>query len=110
MIQSEYYYQYIYMLRIGINTIRSIISIMDRAIEEGFKKFSELVDNAGLFIDEDGAYFLIGVGVPNCKNNSRIVEQVLNEIYKYTDEINVTILIVPENVYPEVTAKLKRIM
>lgn len=109
MIQSDYYYQYSYYVT-GINTIRSIISIMDRAIEEGFKKFSELVDNAGLFIDEDGAYFLIGVGVPNCKNNSRIVEQVLNEIYKYTDEINVTILIVPENVYPEVTAKLKRIL
>lgn len=109
MIQSDYYYQYIYYV-IGINTTGSVISIMDRAIEEGFKKFSELVDNAGLFIDEDGAYFLIGVGVPNCKNNSKIVEQVLNEIYKYTDEINVTILIVPENVYPEVTAKLKRIM
>lgn len=82
---------------------------MEKAIEEGFKKFSELVEKPGLFVDDDGAYFLIGIGIPNCKNDSKIVDEVLNEIYKYTEEINVTILIVPESVYPEVTSKLRRL-
>ena len=82
---------------------------MEKAIEEGFKKFSSLVKNPGLFVDEDGAYYFIGVGNVNCKENSRIVEAVLDEVYKYTDEANVTVLIVPESVYGEVTAKLKRL-
>jgi hypothetical protein len=49
-----------------------------------------------------------GVGEVNCKRNSRIVDEVLDEVYKYTDNINLTVLIVPEGVYDEIVSKLKR--
>ncbi|AHC51219.1 hypothetical protein SUSAZ_03990 [Sulfolobus acidocaldarius SUSAZ] len=63
-----------------------------------------------MFVDNDGNYFLIGVGKVNCKKNSAIVDQVLDEIYKYTNEINVTILIVPEEVYSNIsTGNYKKI-
>jgi hypothetical protein len=81
---------------------------MERALEAGLEKFLQYVRKGGAFVDGDGNYYLIGVGEVNCKRNSRIVNEVLDEVYKYTDNINLTVLIVPEGVYDEIVSKLKR--
>ena len=82
---------------------------MERALRAGLEKFLQYVKEGGAFVDDDGNYYLIGVGKVDCKRNSKIVDEVLDEVYKYTDSINLTILIVPEGVYGEIVSKLKRV-
>jgi len=88
---------------------------MNDAIVAGAKKLSELINGeVEVYEGEEDEYYLIGISKVDCKTYSRIIDQVLNEIYKYTDSINVIILLMEEKAYKSYMeiykGKLKRIM
>ncbi|BCS92697.1 hypothetical protein L3N51_02102 [Metallosphaera sp. J1] len=61
-------------------------------ITAGFLKLRELVGEARAFRLED-QYTLVGIREMGCKEKSKIVDLVLDEVYKYGDEFNLTILL-----------------
>ncbi|GAA5419440.1 hypothetical protein [Sulfurisphaera tokodaii] len=88
---------------------------MNDAIIAGAKKLSELINGTvEAYVDEDGSYYLIGITDMDCRTNARIITQVLDEIYKHTDSINVTILLMEKNAYKSYMEKnksaLKRVL
>ncbi|MEM3347907.1 MAG: hypothetical protein QXR57_06725 [Metallosphaera sp.] len=61
-------------------------------IKAGYLKLKELVGDAWAFKQED-QYTLVGVNRVSCKEKTKIVDAVLNEVYKYGDEFYITVLL-----------------
>ncbi|MCH4816572.1 MAG: hypothetical protein QXY87_00175 [Saccharolobus sp.] len=74
---------------------------MENAILTAYKKARELNKDGEvhLFKDESGAYYLIIVRTANCKEKSKLIDAIYDEVYKHTDEINLTILIMSRSSY-----------
>lgn len=88
---------------------------MNDAILAGAKKLSELINGrVEAYQGDEDEYYLIGITETDCRTNSRIITQVLEEIYKHTDSINVTILLMENKAYysymEKYKGKLKRII
>jgi len=82
--------------------------LMNDTIVAGAKKLSELInDEVQAFEGDENEYYLIGITETDCRTNSRIITQVLEEIYKHTDSINVTILLMEKNAYKSYMEKYK---
>ncbi|QGA54739.1 hypothetical protein GFS03_09210 [Sulfolobus sp. E5-1-F] len=74
---------------------------MENAILAAYKKAKEL-NNDGevhLFKDENGAYYLVIVRTANCKEKSKLIDAIYDEVYKYTNETNLIILIMSKSAY-----------
>lgn len=81
---------------------------MNDAILAGVKKLSTLINGkVEAYVDEDGSYYIIGITESDCRTNAKIVTQVLDEIYKHTDNIDVTILLMEKNAYNSYIEKHK---
>ncbi|MCY0861008.1 MAG: hypothetical protein OWQ52_01090 [Metallosphaera prunae] len=65
-------------------------------ITAGFLKLKELVGEARVFKLED-QYTMVGIRKLSCREKSKIVDQVLDEVYKYGDNFNLTILLLGED-------------
>ncbi|AKA73769.1 hypothetical protein SULI_07440 [Saccharolobus solfataricus] len=74
---------------------------MDNVVLIAYNKARELNKDGEvhLFKDKSGAYYLIIVRTANCKEKSKLIDAIYDEVYKYTDEIELTILIMSKSTY-----------
>lgn len=73
----------------------------------GYKKLKEIVGEVHAFVHED-QYTLVAVGGAGCKQRSKIVDSVLDEVYKYGDEFLLTVLILDREAYERLKESLGR--
>ena len=90
---------------------------MNDTIIAGAKKLSELIKGkVEVYEGDESEYYIVGITDTDidCKTKSSIIGQVLDEIYKHIDSINVTILLMGESMHKsymeKYEGKLKRIM
>ncbi|AWR96435.1 hypothetical protein DFR86_01975 [Acidianus sulfidivorans JP7] len=65
------------------------------AIKAGYNKLKEVAksNDVYLFKGEDDEYYLVAIKEASCSEKSKIIDKVLDEIYKYGNEFFVTIII-----------------
>jgi hypothetical protein len=73
----------------------------------GYRKLKELVGDVHIFVKED-QYTLLGVSKVGCKDRSKIVDRVLEEVYKHGDEFLLTVLIMDGEAYKKLKGDLGR--
>ncbi|QKR00343.1 hypothetical protein GWK48_08120 [Metallosphaera tengchongensis] len=74
-------------------------------ITAGFMKFKELVKGARAFKMEDQVTF-VGFMNASCSQKSKLVDAVLDEVYKYGESFNLTILVLSEDKSRELGSNL----
>ncbi len=65
---------------------------METWLEEGYKELLKFVEEAYAFQNEE-EYALVGIKASSCSEKSKIIDKVLDKIYKYGDQFYVSVII-----------------
>lgn len=64
------------------------------ALKAGYNKLKEILGTNEVYLfRRDDEYYLVGIKQSSCSEKSKVIDRVLDEIYKYGNEFYVTILI-----------------
>ncbi|MDT7861919.1 MAG: hypothetical protein RRA45_06870 [Saccharolobus sp.] len=76
---------------------------IDNVILAAYNKAKELNgnDKVYLFKDSYGAYYMVIIRSLSCRDRSKIIDAIYDEIYKYTDQVDLTILFLTNETYKE---------
>ncbi|ARM74915.1 hypothetical protein [Acidianus manzaensis] len=78
------------------------------AIKAGYSKLKEIIDSKEvyLFKGEDEEYYLVGIKETSCAEKSKIIDKVLDEIYKHGEEFFVTVIITSKENFEKIKDSL----
>lgn len=65
-------------------------------LEAGYNKLKEILGTQEVYLfkrEQNEEFYLVGIRETSCSQRSKIIDKVLDEIYKYGDEFFVTIII-----------------
>ncbi|AWR99151.1 hypothetical protein [Metallosphaera hakonensis] len=74
-------------------------------IKAGLLKLKEITQDVKVFRFED-QYTLVGIAKVGCRDKSKIVDAVLDEVYKHGDEFNLTILLLTRDSFEKIKDSL----
>ncbi len=74
---------------------------MESIIKNAFKKAKEIVNDSEIHVFRDSydAYYMVIVRQASCKDKSKIIDKIYDEVYKTVDQIDLTIYIFTEEAY-----------
>ncbi|MEM3515333.1 MAG: hypothetical protein QW281_01545 [Saccharolobus sp.] len=72
---------------------------MNDIILAAYKKAKELNNDGDVYVfkDKHASYYLIIVKGASCKEKSKIINIIYDEVYKYTDEIDLIVFILDKD-------------